>query len=269
MKKLLSLIIIFIIFSTHAQYAYALTPAPTAKSDSISPTTEAINEKLNTQINQLKDKIASRVSELNLVEKKGIIGTVTETATSKITLTDTAGNSKQVDIDEITKFSSSTVKGTFGLSDLTRGSKISVVGLYNKQSKRILARFISTSVNPIFLSGIISEIDSKNLTFTLVSEDQKKTKIDVESTTKILSYDKDQTASKILFAKISSGDRIILVGFPDKKNSEMILSDRIVVLTDAPKNPKISVTIPSPTDTPVPSPTAAVIRRNITPIIKN
>lgn len=245
--------------------AFAITPTSTPPLKSASPTVnETVTEKVSSEINQLKDKIASRVSELNLVEKRAIIGTVTEVSTNKISLTGIDGDIKQVDVDEITKFSSVSAKGTFGLSDLTKGTKVSVLGLYNKQTKRILARFIRTSVDPVFLTGGISELDSKNFTFSILSEDQKKTNIDVQTPTKILESLKDNVLlKKIGFSRLSVGDRIFLVGYPDKKDSTLIVADRIILLTDAAKNPSISITAPSPTSIP----TAAIRRVTQSPAI--
>ena len=131
MKKTLFTFIALVTFLSFTVVVNAQTPTvkPTAE-----PTiSEKLNEKLNSQINKLKDKIASRVSELNLVEKKGVTGIVSEVSTNKITLNDISGNTKLIDIDEITKFSSSSARGTFGLSDLTKGTKVNVLGLYNKQ----------------------------------------------------------------------------------------------------------------------------------------
>ncbi len=244
MRKIiyLSLFLFSITLFTAKARAAAPTSTPTAS--------ENASEKINSQINELKDKIASRVSELNLVEKRGIIGTVIDASSSKISLTDTSGNTQEVDVDEITKFSSSTTKGTFGVSDITKGTKISVLGLYNKQTKRILARFVQTSIDPIFISGAISELDSKNIMLSMKTSDGKQSKIDVVPSTKILSYSKSGDATKLIFLKLNIGDRIIVVGYPSKTDSTLTQASRIVVLPDLPKDPEIDITIPSPTAEP-------------------
>jgi hypothetical protein len=244
MKKLLYIITLLTFVLWNTSYASAQTVTP--KQNATPTISETVNEKLNSQINQLKDKIASRVSELNLVEKKGVTGV----STSKITLKDLSGNTKLIDIDEITKFSSSSARGTFGLSDLTKGTKINVLGLYNKQSKRILARFISTAVNPVFLSGTISEIDSKNFTANIISTDLKNTKIDVGTTTKISLHNTEDGLTRIGFTRLVAGNMVTAVGFPDKNDPSLIVASRIVVLPDLPKDPKVSIIPPTPTATP-------------------
>lgn len=267
MKKYIFIILFLFLSLSPAKLAQAATPTLTPNpTSSASPTKEALNTKLSNQINQLKDKIASRVSELNLVEKRAIIGIITNTSTTQITLADQSGNSRIVDVDEITKFTSAT-KASFGLSDLSKGNKISVLGLYNKQSKRILARFIQTSVDPVFLSGAISEIDSKNITLKLMAEDKKETKIDIiQPSTKISEFIKEDGLTKIAFSKLEIADRISVVGYPDKKDSTLIVASRIIVFPESTKNPKISIQVPTPTKsvTPATSTSSAVRRPSVT-----
>ena len=78
MKKLLFLVTVLFFF-TNTSSAFAVSPTPAKlKTASTSANKEGLDEKLNEQINNLKEKIASRVSELNLVERRGMIGVVTE-----------------------------------------------------------------------------------------------------------------------------------------------------------------------------------------------
>jgi hypothetical protein len=251
MKKTIVFITV-ILFGIITNQAHAATTAPT-----VAPTKAAaggVQQKLDEQINQLKDKIASRVSELNLVEKRGMIGTIVEVKGNQITVTDAAGDNRFVDVDEITKFSSANAKGTFGLSDLTKGTKISILGIYNKQSKRLLARFIETQANPIMYSGEISAIDVKNFRLTLVTAEQKEINVDVNSSTKISSYDPTAGIVKYGFSKVAVSDRIAVTGFPDKTNPNLLAASRILDFLSLPKDPKIIIAAP----TGVPSVTTAV-----------
>jgi uncharacterized protein YdcH (DUF465 family) len=255
MKQLITLIIIFFLgLSLCVDTTYAISPTST--------TDQTTTRKLDKQINQLKDKIASRVSELNLVEKRGIIGAVTEAKSNQITITDLTGTPRFVDVDEITKFSSSSNKA-LGISDLTKGTKISVLGTYNKQSKRILARFINTHAFPTRYIGIIADIDTKNRQFTLITEKNQNVKIDVENATKISAYASDDTTTKLVFSKLKAGDTVFLIGYPDKKETTMLVADRIIALQNMQKNPNIVVA--QPTTAPTIEPTA-VGAKSIKPI---
>lgn len=250
MKKLiLSLtIILSLIVPTSA---YALTATPTVSKHTTltpSPSAAATDNKLETKLNDLKEKIASRVAELNLVEKRGIIAVVSGVSGNQVTVTDISGKTRFVDVDEITKFSSPNNKN-FGLSDLTKGVKISVLGLYNKESQRLLARFIATTVDPSVIAGSISDIDKENYTLTVITENNKKQKIDIETATKTSVYSKDNGLSRSGFSKLSIGDRLQVICYPDKKDPTLLVADRIISFPDLPKDPKIVISQPEPSIT--------------------
>ncbi len=243
-KQLLNLkYILFFICISHFSFLISHFPIAHAANPTAAPTPppvqKAVSENLDKQINQLKDKIASRVSELNLVEKRGMIGTVNEVKGNQITLSDAAGNTRFVDVDEITKFSSTGTRGSYGLSDITKGSKISVLGIYNKQSKRLLARFIKTHADATIQSGKISAIDPRNFQLTVLLPEQKIIKVDVDTTTKINSYTKADGLAKYGFSRLAVGDRITVAGFPDRTDATLLAASRIIDFIDLPKDPRI------------------------------
>lgn len=238
-------------------YAQTTTPSP-----AITPTQADIQ-----QIDALKNQIASKVAQLNLVEKRGIIGTVTDANNSQITLTDVNGNIRFVDVDELTKFSNPNVSGTsFGISDITKNMTLGILGLYNKQSRRILAREIDVLTLPNILTGAVYSVDNKNFNFYIVSEDNKQTFIDVENITKTYSYSAGAVLVNAGFSKIKVSETVMVIGFFDKQNNDHIIASRIILLPDVPMSPKINTT-------PALNPGASITPstgsgRILTPIIK-
>lgn len=210
-----------------------ITPSPTKSSKS---STDALND----QISNLKERIASRVAELRLVEKRGLVGTIAERSDTQLTITDLNGKTRFVDVDDITKFSSPSSKESFGISDLTKGTKISVLGLYNRQSQRVLARFIVVVILPTYLNGTITSVNDDDFTAKIVTEDSRETTIDIENVTKTSTYTKSDGKVKAGFSKIKTGDRAMIVGFPDKKVANRIVASRVLLFPDFPKNPKIT-----------------------------
>lgn len=238
----------------------------------VSPTpatgaSEEVKEKLDKQINQLKEKIASRVSELNLVEKRGVIGTVEEVKGNQVTITDAKGDTRFIDVDELTKFSSLGNK-TFGLSDLTKGTKVSILGNYNKQSKRMLARFINTYTSPQYYFGSITAIDPKNYQITIQMQDKTTMLVDINTvTTKITSYTAADL-TRYTFAKLAIGDKILVVGNPDKTDPKMLVATRIIDFLELPKDKAVTNVTPTTPQTmisPTVLPTAAG-NRKINPV---
>jgi len=241
---LLILFIIYIgLFTMHSQAATIkpdLTPSPTSsESNKLKPTdTLPTTDALNQQINSLKNRIASRVAQLKLVEKRGIIGQVTDVSDTQITVSDLKDHKRFIDVDELTRFSSPGVKGTFGISDISKGTKIGILGLYNKESRRILARFVNVLSLPKIIHGEVSLVDRQNYTIKVSTEDNKEVALDVETTTKTLSYSKDGGLARSGFSKIKEDQRVIVIAETDSINKDKIVASKIILLPDIPKSPK-------------------------------
>jgi hypothetical protein len=204
-------------------------------------------------IDELKDKVASRVAQLKLVEKRGIIGTVNEVKSNQITISDIKNNTRIIDVDELTKFSSDE-NGSFDFSNIKKGTIISALGIYNKESEKLLARYINEIEIPLFINGIITNKDDKNFTITLSTEDQTPYLIDIERISKIYAYS-DGKLTTYGFSKINTMENAAVVGFPDPKQKNRITASKIVTFPGTPKNPKIELSKISPSTSVSISPT--------------
>lgn len=217
MKKIIILPLALLFFVCSVQ-AYA----ETASNSATTPTEEA------SQIEKIKDLVASRVAELKLVEKKGILGNVTSSTTSQVTLTDGNNQKRIVDIDEITKFSDPDSK-SFGISDIKNGDLLGIIGLSNKESEHLLARFVDrVSTIPVYFEGVITDIDRKNFQLTAVDENGNKKILDITTGTKINSFTKADGEIKSGFSKITIGQRVYAAGFMDSKIKGQLDSDRVI-----------------------------------------
>lgn len=208
----------------------AVSPTPTG--GDISPTkkptpTQSVQD---SQIEKIKDLVASRVAELKLVDKRGIIGRVKSSTNSQITLVNTKGKQILVDIDELTKFESA--GASFGISDIKAGDSLSIVGLFNKQTERLLARFAEKATNiPENVEAVVIAKDIRAFTLNVVTTDGKRKTINVETSTKTSSYAGGETL-KSGFSKIKPGERIIVVGFPDKSAEDELNASRLIHFQD-------------------------------------
>ncbi len=264
----LYLLLIPVLFITPPPAVFAQTavsPSPTVRPTNTSLPTQKVTEKLSDEINELKDRIASRVAQLNLVEKRGVIGVVKSAAGTKITITDLSGTDRFLDVDEITKFTSGSSKDeNFGISDLSAGTSIRVLGNYNKQSKRILARYVDVVALPKFLNGVVSGIDKTDFTITVVGINNTSVIVDIENTTRTSTYTEASDVVKAGFSKIAQGQRVHIVGYPSKTEQNRISATRILVFPEIKTNPSIN-TANVPTQVPVTlSPTSNTLR-NATP----
>lgn len=244
MKKI---ILFLFLFSTFSSFAGRLSTSAYAANPSLTPTpTQEANKPTSADvINDLKDRIASRVAQLKLVERRGVIGIVTDVSDTQMTISDLQNNTRLVDVDELTKFSSPSAKGSFGISDITKGSKIGILGLYNKQSRRILARFVDVLSLPKSVNGVIISKDEENFALSIASENGRKTMVDIEKITKTSSYTKEGGLIKFGFSKIKGNEHVIIVGFQDIKDKNKIIASRILVFPEIPKDPRIIIADPA------------------------
>jgi len=208
-----------------------------AQSKAATPTSSVTQQ----QIDELKSKIASKVAELKLVEKRGVLGTVTSLSDTQITLTDVNTNIKNIDVDELTKFYSSTE--SFGISDIKKGQTLGVLGLYNKESRRILAREVNDLPAPQkIVLGIISNIDKDNYEITITKENGSKYIFEIQDLTKTLSFTSN-ALSKSGFSKIQNLQAVIATGITDKQAPSKILASRIILLPDINLSTRIIITL--------------------------
>lgn len=225
MKKIF---ILFLIshFSFLISPAYAATPTPVDKTQEIR--------------DQLIANIASRVAALKLVEKRGIIGIVTDVTNTQIVVTDLQNNTRFVDVDELTKFSNPTFKGNYGISDITKNTSLGVLGLYNKQSRRILARFVNELTTPFIIHGGVASIDSENFSLSITTEEGKQMTVDIENITRTSSYTPDEGYIRSGFSKIKENYNIIVSGALDIKDESRMTATRVIFFPEIPASPKVN-----------------------------
>lgn len=217
------LVIIIAIFVYSPTATHAVTPTTT-------PVEASPSAELD-RIQKIKELVASRVAELKLVEKRGILGTVTEATTTQIAIRDMRGTRRIIDIDDITKFDDSENK-SFGISDVKKGIKLSIIGLYNKDTKRLLGRFVYTvTPSPTYFEGVIIDKDTKNFQLTAVDDSNNKRIIDIVASTKMYSFDNINGQVKSGFSKIEVGKRIFASGFMDKKVENQLDATRVIMFT--------------------------------------
>jgi LysM repeat protein len=226
MQILLGLIIFLITFTPIAR-AQTISPTP-----SQTPTSKPTSQTLSEQINKLKERIATRVAELNLVEKRGIVGQVSEVKGTEITLITLNGKTIIVEVDELTKFTPLDKSNSFGISSIKKGMTLSAIGRYNKQTERLRALFIDQFILPVFLSGIVREINAQDFSLTIETTDKKTYTVDVETSTRTQSFTKDSGLTRSGFSRINPLDRILVTGYASKEDEKRISASRILILGD-------------------------------------
>lgn len=190
------------------------------------------------RVRKLIDTIAKNAKLIS--ERRGIIGVVTDATNTQITITDMQNNTRFVDVDELTKFTNPSAKGAFGISDITKDATVGILGLYNKESRRILARFVDVMTVPVIIHGGVSAVDSDNYTVNVATEEGKQVAADVENLTRTYSYTQKDGFAKSGFSKIKINFNIIAIGVLDKTNKNKLVATRIIIFPEIPPSPKVN-----------------------------
>lgn len=252
MKKTLIISIIFFLFTISIAHSSAQTATPQTATKSAQESDE--------ESKVFIDKLASKVAQLNLVEKRGIIGTVVNTSDLQFTINDHNKEAYIIDVDELTKFASASgkVDSSFGISDLTKGDTVGILGLYNKQSRRTLARFVDLLALPKVFTGAITEVNNEDYTITVTANDNATYIVDIETSTKSSSYTKAGGLIKSGFSQYAPGQHVLVRGFPNKSSAKRISATRIVIFPELAVNPQLkSAVTESQTNTAKITPTAS------------
>jgi len=209
MKKIFLIIFFFVfIFSISIK-----AENPTA---SVTPT---IEEK---EITELKEKIASKVAQLQKENPKGVSGYIENIEKNLITVTDIFNNKYQIKTDDLlTKYYQieNNTQKEINRDQLKKDQFIIVKGIINGDQVEANAIFIDESffVN----SGEIIEVNKEEYFIKIQLLDKKIITLDIESYTKQNSINlKTLEIEKIGFSKLKEGD---IVHFVAKINNRQKL----------------------------------------------
>lgn len=187
----------------------------TTPSATISPTSIP----LDTSIQTLKEKIASKVAELSQNTKKVNAGVIVKKKSDLLEIKNAAKQTLKLVIDDsVTKLYTilSGVKKTAGLDDFSVGDFIIVLGPLIEET--INANAIYKSQKYETQSGKIIDIDQQEYTIKLITGEKDEYTLDIEKTTKQFVLDvKTLKINAGGFSKMKEGD---IIHFAIKKKPE-------------------------------------------------
>lgn len=219
------------------------TQKPTVKQDQPSPTKSTVDK-----IQEIKDKVASRVAELKKEKLSAISGTLKSSSEAALVLV-VDGADYTVQLDEEAKVysvSNALRKSEKKLTDIEKNTHLSVVGTIDKEEKTAIAKVIVEKTPALSLIGSVSEVSSKDGTIMINSTDNKTFTVDIEVSTKSNAYDiKSGELVKVGLSKIETGSKIHVYG-TSGESEERITASRILIL------PKEFPEVP-PTQPPTPT----------------
>ena len=197
------------------------------------PPGEKLGEERREQIKDLRERVATKVAELREKMRRAWYGEIKSISGTTIILTTKQGE-KTVLTTEETIFLRIGAAGRrkIGLTDLTSGEKIVAFGQVDQEKGEMTAKVIIGKVFPININGKVTALDVEGGTITVATLRLGSFIVDVETTTKILVWEKGKGLTKAGLSKIKVGDRVHVNGIvPTKpKESNRISANRILVL---------------------------------------
>lgn len=237
--------------------------AATAKDATASSTTST------TQIELLKERLATKVAELRSVVKRAMFGTVKSVSVASATV-ETSTKDIKIELGDVASVSQilSGKRTILSTDQISEGDPITVFGTYDATLDLLKAQyiFIESKSETIHTSGTVTEVDPKNFTVTFTSPEGRSVIVDIEKTTKSSAWNKTDGIVKSGFSKIAIGDTVHVVGVAVPKKNNHVSAVRVLNIgnvTGAKASPTPIPTViasdsatPKPTVKPTLKPTA-------------
>lgn len=235
MKKFIFITLFFLLFTR----VFAV--------ESINSPTATVTPVKNQQVEDLKERIATKVAQLSQSERRAIYGTIKTITISTLTI-ETANKDIKIELtDDIKVFQMLKGKRTaLTTEDVTKGDIVSVFGEWDTAVEVLKAKVIfihNTNDATQRVFGIITETKKSDFTIIMNTKDGTPYVVDFEVGTKTSVWTKEKGIEKGGFSKLIPGDTILIVGTPVPKKENRISALRILNIGN------LSGEIPTPTPT--------------------
>lgn len=238
--KHLFLILVFFLF---VGSTFAATPTATPSAGTPTPTNK---------IDDLKERLATKVAELRQTQRKAIYGTIKAVSVSTFTV-ETATNDLKIELtDDINVFQMIKGKRTeLTIEDLAEDDIVTVFGEFDTGLDLLRAKVVVIQAAPLVrVAGVVSAIDREEFIVTVTTSGGQNYLIDIEKTTSVLAFDRTKGLIKGGFSKLETGSTVHVVGTAVPKVDNRVSAARLIDLGN------LSGATPTPTPTEEPTPTA-------------
>lgn len=183
------------------------------------------------KIEDLKDRLATKVAELRQTSRRGIFGTVKSASITSFVVETQTKDVKIERTDDLVVIQYLTGKRTvLSPDDIEKGDTVSVFGAYDATLDLLKAAVVLIQgPMPQRVNGTVTARDEKAFTLTLKTAQGQEYTIDVERTTKTTAWDREKKEIiKSGFSKIATGSAIHVLGTPVPKQERRVSATRIL-----------------------------------------
>lgn len=218
MKQTIVIICLFAVLFTIPRFTFAATATPSA-------TTQKIED--------LKDRIATKVAQLKTTQRRAIYGKVKAVSITSFTVETPTHDLKIELTDELTVIQY--LKGkrtTLTPGDISKGDMVVVFGQFDTTLDLLTARvvFIQGAL-PQHTAGTVTNKDDKEFTLSVTTPQGQVMTVDIEKTTRITLWDREKKELvKSGFSAITTGSIVHIMGSLVPKQEHRISADRILNL---------------------------------------
>lgn len=213
---------------------------------------------VNAQLEELKDRLATKVAQLRDIVRRAVSGTIKTISISSATVETKTKDIKIELADDIIVSQLINGKRTvLSVEDLTRDDPVTVFGSYDATLDLLKAKviFIESTRIAEHLSGTVIEIDRDQNTAVVETSEGRKVTVDIEKATKTIVWTKDGGLAKGGFSKITTGDTVHVVGVAVPKKENTYTAVRILDIGNlSGAAPTITAPAASPSATPKATP---------------
>ncbi|MCX8008837.1 MAG: hypothetical protein N3A54_04005 [Patescibacteria group bacterium] len=196
-----------------------------------SPSATPVDKDIKEKIDDLKDRLATKVAELRKTSPKAIFGTVTEISVSSATI-DAGQKAYKIELpDDLSVTQILRGRRTkLKADDIKKNDTVTVFGSYDETLDVLQAKhvFIESQKFPVRLHGMITDINRKDNTFTLKGADETNYTIDVEPITKNNTWTQQRGVEKSGFSKLEKGMYTTIVGIENATQQDRYTATRIL-----------------------------------------
>lgn len=199
----------------------------------------------NQKIEDLKDRLATKVAELRQTSQRAIYGTVKSTSVTSFLVETKTKDVKIEQTDDIKVIQY--LKGertTLTSEDIAKGDNVTVFGDYDTTLDLLKATIVVIQSPALQrISGTVTARDDKEYTLTIKNPQGVTYIVDIEKSTKTRMWDREKKeVVKSGFSKIAAGNVVHIVGFPVPKKENRVSADRILDLGNLTATPAATAT---------------------------
>ena len=214
------------------------------------------------KIQDLKEKLATKVAEIRENQKRGFFGEIAALTKTNFTLA-VGSNEVKVRFDDDTKIYKLGKTRTEGAAvDLKNSLTATVLGLYDEENKQQNAKVILLQPGQLHFSGIVSEVNRTAGNFAVKLSGDKTQVFEYEKTTTADEYTEAKKTGKSGLSRLVKNDWVEVWGTPFEDDNTKIEAIRIFRIpqdllgqTAAPASPSAATEVkteasPKPSATP-------------------